>query len=70
MLVFVEVKTRSSGNFLKPEEAVNEKKQTLLIDAAEAYCEVHQLDFELRFDIIAIVHEGNKTIIKHIEAAF
>ena len=30
-LVFVEVKTRSSDTFVKPEEAVHEKKQLLLI---------------------------------------
>lgn len=70
ILVFIEVKTRSSSNFLKPEEAVTDKKQSMLIEAAEAYCEAKQLDLELRFDIIAIIHDGNKTLTKHIEAAF
>ena len=69
-LVFAEVKTRSSDTFIKPEEAVNEKKQQLLIDAAEAYCEANMIEMELRFDVIAIVHQGSKIITKHIEGAF
>jgi putative endonuclease len=69
-LVFVEVKTRSSDTFLKPEEAVHDKKQQLLIEAAEAYCEANNIEMELRFDVVAIIHQGNKTITKHIEGAF
>jgi putative endonuclease len=69
-LVFVEVKTRSSDTFIKPEEAVHDKKQQLLIEAAEAYCEANNIEMELRFDVIAIIHQGNKTTIKHIEGAF
>ena len=69
-LVFVEVKTRSSDTFVKPEEAVHEKKQLLLIEAAEAYCEANNIEMELRFDVITIIHHGNKTITKHIEGAF
>jgi putative endonuclease len=69
-LVFVEVKTRSSDGFSKPEEAVNQKKQSLLIEAAEAFCDENNIDLEIRFDIIAIIHQANKTIIKQIEAAF
>ena len=69
-LVFVEVKTRSSDTFSKPEEAVNDKKQQLLIDAAEAYCEANEIELELRFDVIAIIHQGSKTIVKQIEGAF
>jgi putative endonuclease len=69
-LVFVEVKTRSSDTFVKPEEAVHEKKQLLLIEAAEAYCEANNIEMELRFDVITIIHQGSKTITKHIEGAF
>lgn len=69
-LVFVEVKTRSSATFMKPEEAVHLKKQKMLKDAAEAYCDAHGLDVELRFDIISIIKEGNKVTTKHIIGAF
>lgn len=70
LIIFVEVKTRSSDTFLKPEQAVHLKKQKMLKDAAEAYCEANALEVEVRFDIIAIVKEGNKTVTKHIESAF
>lgn len=69
-LIFVEVKTRSSDAIIKPEEAVHNKKQKMLIDAAEAYCELNQLDYEIRFDIIAIIHNGKSHLVKHIENAF
>jgi len=49
---------------------VHDKKQQSLIDAAEAYCEAKGIDFEIRFDIIAIVHQGSNSITKHIEGAF
>ncbi|HRG57619.1 MAG TPA: YraN family protein [Bacteroidia bacterium] len=70
LIIFVEVKTRSSDTFLKPEQAVHLKKQKMLKDAAEAYCEANALEVEIRFDIIAIIKEGNKTVTKHIESAF
>ena len=36
-LALVEVKTRSSKKFGRPEEAITNKKQSLMQDAAEAY---------------------------------
>jgi putative endonuclease len=69
-IVFIEVKTRSSSTFMKPEEAVNMKKQKMLKDAAEAYCEANSIEMELRFDIISIVKEAGKISIKHMISAF
>ena len=65
-LVIIEVKTRSSSNFGKPEDAVSQKKQNLLIEAANAYLEQNNLDFEVRFDIVIIVQKN----ITHIIDAF
>jgi putative endonuclease len=65
-LVIIEVKTRTSSIFAKPEEAVSQKKQNLLIEAANAYLEQNNLDLEVRFDIVSIV----KTDITHIIDAF
>ena len=65
-LVIIEVKTRSSINFGKPEDSVSLKKQNLLIQAANAYLEQNNLDLEVRFDIISIV----KKDITHIIDAF
>jgi putative endonuclease len=69
-LVFVEVKTRSYDTVSKPEDAVHLKKQQLLKNAAEAYCEQQALHLELRFDIIAIIKAQGKTSTKHIQSAF
>ena len=70
-LVFVEVKTRSGDFFQKPHEAVDLKKQLLLIDAAEAFIENYTDFNEIRFDIISILYNTNKMpIVEHIKEAF
>ena len=71
MLVFVEVKTRSSDYFGKPEEFVDIKKEKLMIDAAYNYMEEYDYDWEIRFDIIAVQLEGEKAhLVRHFEDAF
>ena len=70
MLVIVEVKTRSTDYFGYPEEAVNKKKQQLLINAANAYVFKHDLSNEIRYDIISIILKDNEVKIDHIEDAF
>lgn len=69
VLVFVEVKTRSSAVFGFPEEAVSTHKEAQLLSAAEEY--IYQTDWqkEVRFDIIAITLTP-KLEIHHIEDAF
>ena len=53
--LFVEVKTRTSNTFGLPEQAVNEEKQTHLIQAAEAYLQSHpEIMNDWRIDVIAI----------------
>ncbi|MEE4193901.1 MAG: YraN family protein [Anaerolineae bacterium] len=54
MLVFVEVKTRSSSDFGQPEEAVDERKLTHLIEAAERFSIEECSDLPWRIDVIAI----------------
>lgn len=71
LLVFVEVKTRSSDHFGGPEEAVNAKKQDLLARTAGVYMEQIDYDWEIRFDIIAILMKADKVLeIRHVEDAF
>lgn len=67
LLVFTEVKLRSKIVYGLPEEAVNEKKEELILKAAENY--IYDTDWhgEVRFDIISII---NKKEIYHIEDAF
>jgi putative endonuclease len=69
-LVFVEVKTRSNEWYGSPEEAVDNRKQKYLIDAAEEYITSKNLDVNVRFDIISIILKPNYQSIDHIEDAF
>lgn len=67
MLVFVEVKYRSSLNQGYPQEAVTKTKMQRMCRAAEYYLHCHCLqEVACRFDVIAILGEE----ITHIENAF
>lgn len=54
LLVFVEVKLRSSDSFGLPEESVSENQQNLIIHTAEQYIEEVDWEHDIRFDIVAI----------------
>lgn len=71
ILVFIEVKTRSSDYYGKPESFVSKRKKVLMMDAASAYMNKISHTWEIRFDIIGILIEKNKdVIISHFEDAF
>jgi putative endonuclease len=70
VLVVVEVKTRSSDYFGNPQDFITPKKIKLLVSAIDYYVVQRDLDVEVRFDIIAIIHQKNKTKIEHLENAF
>ena len=70
LLVFVEVKTRSSRAYGNPETFVSESQQQAIIRAAEAYMDETNWGGDLRFDIIAIVSRGGEEEITHLEDAF
>lgn len=69
-LAIVEVKTRSSLDFGLPQDFVKPKKIQLLVKAIDAYVNENDLDFEVRFDIIAIHKEGKTFAIEHLTDAF
>ncbi|WP_430411380.1 YraN family protein [Kordia sp.] len=69
-LAVVEVKTRTSADFGNPEDFVKPKKIKLLVKAIDEYVVSNDLDVDVRFDIIAILHEKNNVTIKHLEDAF
>jgi putative endonuclease len=69
-LVFVEVKTRSSDFFGSPEEAVDNRKQRFLSDAAEAYIRTRNIDTNIRFDVVSIILRQGYQSIDHIVDAF
>lgn len=71
ILVFVEVKTRSTAVFGAPELSVTSRKQQLLTDAAHAYIDVIDHDWEVRFDVVSIVYRNNEDYqIDHLKDAF
>ena len=70
-LAVVEVKTRSGDEYQQPEEAVDGRKMRNLAIAANAYVKEHQVDKELRFDIIAVVGVGHQVkCLEHLKEAF
>lgn len=70
VLVFIEVKTRSTDFFGDPALAVNAQKQKLLTDAAGAYMEHISHDWEIRFDIISVIIKSEGHDLKHYKDAF
>ena len=68
-LIFVEVKTRSSDRFGKPEEAIDRDKVRYLKLAANAYMAREKVDMPCRFDVISIVTEGDSYRLRHIKDA-
>ncbi len=69
-LIVAEVKTRSNAHFGYPEISVDDKKQTHLARAAEEYMEIHNLEMDVRFDIISVLLSENGVQIEHFEDAF
>ena len=70
-LVIAEVKTRSSGSYLKARESVTREKERFLIQAADHYVRLHHLELEVRYDIIALDIASDHTYpIEHIPNSF
>lgn len=70
VLAIVEVKTRSSLDFGLPQDFVKPKKIQLLVKAVNAYVQLHDLDLEVRFDIIAVHNQQGNYDMEHLEDAF
>lgn len=71
LVVIIEVKARSTDAFLEPQEAVNKKKIKLLVSAANYFIEENNMDKDVRFDIITVLPNQQKTLeINHIIDAF
>ena len=71
-LVFVEVKSRSCLYFGEPEHAVDRQKERLIFHAAQRYMELHDYEWAIRFDVIAIHLDALKRPyrLKHILDVF
>ena len=69
-LVIVEVKTRSEGSIMEPEDAVTNQKIRNIVAAADTYIKFFDIDLPARFDIISIIGKSPNFEIDHIEDAF
>lgn len=71
LIIVVEVKARSTGVFMLPQEAVTKTKIKSIVAAANHYLEEFNKDQEVRFDIISVLPDEKKNlIIEHITDAF
>ena len=71
LMLFIEVKLRSSTRFGFPEETVSEAQAARIALAAEEYLETHDCSSKLiRFDILAISPVGNRFRVEHFKDAF
>lgn len=72
VVVFVEVKTRSSRRAGAPEEAVDAAKQRRLVRAAAGWLRAHpRAGRRARFDVVACERDASGAwSIRHLEGAF
>lgn len=72
LLVFAEVKTRRNKKFGMPEEGITQRKTEQIYKSAEGFLVQNPgyIDYIKRFDVVAIMIEGNEEKINHIENAF
>ena len=69
-LVIVEVKTRRSDEFGRPEEAITDRKIRNIIISTDAYIQRSEIDLPVRFDVITVTGTEPPFQIEHIEDAF
>lgn len=70
IVVFFEVKARSTNAFGEPELFVNKKKQGFLVAAANHYLQDKAMQCEARFDVLSLLPINNNLTVKHLEGAF
>lgn len=70
LIVFVEVKARSTSEFGEPELFVTKTKQNFLVKAANEYLVANNIEAESRFDIVSVLQINNSVNVKHLEGAF
>jgi putative endonuclease len=69
-LVFVEVKTRSSEDFGRPMDAVDQKKRRLIVRGAMTWLRLLEMpDITFRFDVVEVI-DSDPPEVRLIENAF
>jgi putative endonuclease len=70
-IVVVEVKTRLENYTVEPWEAVTASKIRNIVEVADAWLQIHQVDLETRFDVISVViKKDGSHLLEHFEGAF
>lgn len=69
-MIFVEVKTRTSDRFADPIEAVNARKRSHMVKAADVYMRNVKEPYEWQFDIFIIIGTPADYTVDHIPDAF
>ena len=72
ILIFVEVKTRRNKNYGEPEDSITKFKQMHIKKAAEGFLHQYRkyLEYDIRFDSVGILINGDDIKINHIENFF
>ncbi len=71
-LVFVEVKTRHSGEHSAPDRAIDAEKQRHVARAAALYARHAKVEWlSVRFDVVSVIVEnGSRPVVEHFRDAF
>ena len=70
-IVIVEVKTREGDFFEEPWEAVSTKKIRNLVEVADTWLNMKEIDLETRFDVISIIFSDDVNYeLTHFPGAF
>lgn len=69
-IVFVEVKTRTSRQWGNPEDFIGRTKIKRIVESADLYLQINDIDKPARFDIISAIWDGKDFEIEHLDDAF
>ena len=70
-IAFVEVKTCAVDFIVSPLDAVNYRKQSHIVNAADGYMRHFNRSEEARLDVIIVLHNnGDVVSVEHIEEAY
>ena len=70
MLIIIEVKTRSSAAYADPDDTISKKKLRQIYDCTERYMAVKNITWEVRYDLITVIDNGEHFSVDYIEDAF
>jgi putative endonuclease len=71
IIVIVEVRMKTSGEWGDPSETVIGEKQRRVVKATLYYLQGERLtDVAVRFDVISVVGRGKRAVVEHIIDAF